>query len=143
MIPPLQPLDATLAVAAQLQPEHVAEIAMQGYRALICNRPDGEVEGQPPASDLAAAAAELGLAFRCIPVVGSAIGEADITAFRAALDQLPGPILAYCRSGNRSSVLWALANASQRPVDELIARGTAAGYDLESWRPRLEQRAAR
>jgi len=134
-------LEPRLAVAAQLVPDDVATLASAGFRSLICNRPDGEVPGQAPADGIEAVAASLGLAFRNIPVVGSAIAEADVEAYRRALDELPTPVLAYCRSGNRCTVLWALARAGHQPVDRLIDTASKAGYDLESWRPRLETRA--
>lgn len=137
----LPELEPGLAVAAQLTPADLPRLAAAGFRSLICNRPDGEAEGQASAGSIAAAAAALGMDFVLNPVIGSAIDEAAITIQRQALDQLPRPILAYCRSGNRCTVLWALAHASERPVDSLIAIAKSAGYDLEPLRARLQARA--
>lgn len=139
---PFPRLEDGLHVAAQISPADLDAIAAAGFRALICNRPDGEVEGQPDMDDVAAAAQARGLPLVRIPVLGSAIGEADIAAYRRALDELPRPILAYCRSGNRSSVLWALARAGELQADALIAAARDAGYDLSALRPWLQARAA-
>lgn len=139
---PFPRLEDGLHVAAQISPDDLPGIAAAGFRALICNRPDGEAAGQPDMDAVAAAATRAGLPLVRIPVVGSAIGEGDIAAYRAALDSLPRPILAYCRSGNRSSVLWALARAGELPTDDLLATARAAGYDLGALRPWLAARAA-
>lgn len=139
---PFPRLEDGLHVAAQISPADLDAISAAGFRALICNRPDGEVEGQPDMDDVAAAAQARGLPLVRIPVLGSAIGEADIAAYRRALDELPRPILAYCRSGNRSSVLWALARAGELQADALIAAARDAGYDLSALRPWLQARAA-
>ena len=130
-------LEPRLAVSGQIGPQDIAAIAAAGYRALICNRPDGEAAEQAGAEQMAAAAAAAGLPFRFIPVVGSAIDDAAIAAFRAALTELPLPIFAYCRSGNRCTLLWALAEAGQRPLSDIEARAQAAGYDITPLRSRL------
>lgn len=135
-------LEEGLHVAAQIVPGDLDGIVAAGFRALICNRPDGEVAEQPDMDSIAAAAQAHGLSLVRIPVVGSAITEADIAAYRCALEQLPRPILAYCRSGNRSSVLWALARAAELPAATLIESARAAGHDLAALRPRLQARAA-
>lgn len=135
-------LEEGLHVAAQIGIADLPAIAAAGFRSLICNRPDDEAEDQPSMAEIKSAAGALGLSLRCVPVIGSAISEADIAAQRAALDELPRPILAYCRSGNRCSVLWALARAGELPADQLIATGQAAGYDLSALRPWLQARAA-
>ena len=75
---------------------------------------------------------------RHIPVVASAIGPSDIAAFREALFALPRPVVAFCRTGTRSTILWALANAASLPADERIKIAAEAGYDLEPFRSRLE-----
>ena len=130
-------LEPRLAVSAQIAPQDLPAIVDAGYRALICNRPDDEAGDQASAESIAAAAADAGLQFRWIPVLGSAIDQAAIDAFHAALNELPTPILAYCRSGNRCTLLWALAEAACRPVHELESRAQAAGYDLSPLRARL------
>lgn len=134
-------LEDGLHVAAQIRPEDLPAIAAAGFRSLICNRPDGEAADQADMDSIEAAASRLGLPLRRVPVVGSAISEADIAAQRAALDALPRPILAYCRSGNRCSVLWALVRADALPADSIIECARGAGYDLSALRPWLQARA--
>lgn len=101
-------IDPDFAAAAQIAPEDVAEIAAQGFRAVMCNRPDGEEPGQPRFAEIAAAAEAAGLATAHVPVVSGRITEADVEAFRAAVAGLPGPVFAYCRSGARCQNLWRL-----------------------------------
>ena len=108
--------DERLSVAPQLTKEDVAAAAAQGFRLLICNRPDGEAEGQPDAASLAAEAHRHGLAFIHIPVVGTSIDASAVDAFHAAIAAADGPVLAFCRSGTRSKMLWALGEASHRPL---------------------------
>ncbi|HAI58801.1 MAG TPA: TIGR01244 family phosphatase [Xanthomonadaceae bacterium] len=136
-------IDARLSVAAQISVSDVADFAAAGFTLLINNRPDGEVEGQPEAAVIAAEARRCGLEFVDLPVVGGAISEADVDAFDAALARAPGPVLAYCRSGTRSTMLWALAEVRRRPVDAVLADCQRAGYDLDALRPRLQALAGR
>lgn len=97
------------AASAQISAEDVAEIAALGYRAILCNRPDGEDPGQPAFAQIAAAAHAQGLTARHVPVISGRITPEDITDFRAALAHLPQPIFAYCRSGTRCRTLWQMA----------------------------------
>jgi len=127
-----------LSVAPQITLDDVAAAASQGFRSLMSNRPDGEEPGQPTAAEVETAARAAGLEFRWLPVVMPTLSQEDAQAFGAALDEMPGPTLAFCRTGTRSTVLWALSQAGARPADELIAAAARAGYDLEGLRPRLE-----
>lgn len=122
-------------VAAQLQADDIAALAAQGWRSLVCNRPDGEAADQPASAELARVAAAHGLAWRHLPVVSGQWRDADVAAFAEALRTLPAPLLAFCRSGTRSSALWAM----QAPgtADEILATARAAGYDLSMLRPWL------
>lgn len=133
------------AVAAQIRPEEIAELAAAGFRTLIGNRPDGEAADQPESAELARVAAEHGLAFVHIPVRSGAIDAAAVTRFAAALAEYPGPVLAFCRSGMRSASLWALAQAQsgQRPVEEILASTARAGFDLSALRGQLQPKPCR
>ncbi len=97
------------AAAAQIAAADLAEIAALGYRAVMCNRPDGEDPGQPDFAAIAAAAAAQGLAIVHVPVVSGRIEPQDVADFRAALAALPQPVFAYCRSGTRCRMLWQMA----------------------------------
>ena len=128
-----------LSVTEQLAPTDLAELAARGFRSVINNRPDGEAAEQPASATLAAAAQAAGLAYRYIPVVPGQLHDAQVEAFAAALNQLPGPTLAFCRTGTRSSSLWAIHTARTVPVEAVLQTVAAAGYDLSALRPRLER----
>lgn len=98
------------SVSPQIEPADVAGIAGLGFRSIVCNRPDGEGPDQPAAAAIAAEAERQGIAFANLPVVSGQITEGDVADFRAALAELPSPVLAYCRSGARSQNLWVLAH---------------------------------
>ena len=131
-------LDDSISVYGQISPEDVAVAAREGFTTIINNRPDGEEPGQPQGSEIAAAAAAAGLGYTAIPVDHSGFNQGQIDAMAAALDAAPGPVLAFCRSGTRSTFLWALASASQGAnADELVAKAAAQGYDLSPLRNAL------
>lgn len=134
----IRPLDEQLAASPQLLPDDLPAIAEAGYRSVISNRPDGEEPGQPSSADIRVAAEEAGLAFAHLPVVGGGIGDEQIADFRRALADLPEPILGFCRSGARTTTLWALSHADDRDPDDLIATAGRAGYDLSGLAPRLQ-----
>lgn len=119
-----------LSVSAQICAEDLREIASRGYRSVICNRPDGEAADQPAYGEIEAAARAAGLEFRNMPIVAGTLSEADAAAFGAALDELPKPILAYCRTGTRSATLWSISQAGKLPASEILAKTRAAGYDM-------------
>lgn len=134
----IRKIDDRLDASPQIALEDMTAIAGLGYRSVISNRPDDEEPGQPSAAEVKAAAEAHGLTFRHIPVTGGNMDSEAVAAMRAALDDLPGPVLGFCRSGTRTTCLWGLANAGKRPAGELIETARAAGYDLSPLRPRLE-----
>lgn len=107
----VEQLSDELSVAAQLQPEDVADCRRDGFRSIVCNRPDGEATGQPAFAVIAAQARELGMEARHLPVVAGAISPDEVRLFAALLADLPKPILAYCGTGRRASTLWAMTHA--------------------------------
>lgn len=130
----LIPLDSTTFVAGQIRPEDVAAVAATGVTMIVNNRPDGEEPGQPAGDEIHRAAEAAGLAYRHIPVSGG-IATAQVEAMADALDAADGRLLAFCRSGTRSTHLWALARANRgADGDALIAQALAGGYDLSSIR---------
>lgn len=100
-----------LYVSPQLQPADMAELAARGIRTVINNRPDHEEPGQPKADEMRQAAEAVGLKYEFLPVVGNMITEADVIAFDRYLRELPSPTVAFCRSGNRCSILWSYVQA--------------------------------
>ncbi len=102
-------LTADLSVSPQITVDDVPMLKAEGFRAIICNRPDGEAEDQPRFAEIADAAQKVGIKALYLPVVAGSMADADARAFRQALTDLPGPVLAYCRSGARSANLWTLS----------------------------------
>src|SRR6056297_2779656 len=119
-----------LSVSPQISAGDMAAIRDAGYRAIICNRPDGEGADQPTFDEIEAAAKAAGLKVRYQPITSGMVRDEDAEAFGAALMELPGPVLAYCRTGTRSATLWSLSQAKSRPVPEILAATKAAGYDM-------------
>ena len=126
------------AVSPQITVEDVGAAAAQGFRSIVCNRPDGESDPQPQSDEIRQAAEAHGLEFRNVPVVSGQVTDGDVSEFGVALSELPGPILAYCRTGTRSSTLWALSKAPRLSADAILEAVGGAGYDLQALRPRLE-----
>jgi uncharacterized protein (TIGR01244 family) len=123
-------LDDRTLVSGQVRPAEVAGLAEQGVTMLINNRPDGEEPDQPLGGDLEAAAEAAGIAYRHIPIVRG-IGPADVTAMQEAVHAAQGEVLAFCRSGTRSALTWALAMAEDGVSTEEIEQKVAgAGFDL-------------
>ena len=107
----LRPLSRTLTVCGQILPDDLPAIVQAGYRSIICNRPDGEAPDQPDFAEIAAAAEAAGLPARHMPVVAETLTPGKAAEFGALLEDLPGPVLAYCRSGARCTKLFELAQA--------------------------------
>ena len=124
-------LDDTIFVAPQIDSNAVAEAYAAGVTLIINNRPEGESDDQTPGSDIESAARALGMDYVAIPVTHSGFSESQVEAMAEALDNATGPVLAYCRSGTRSTLLWALAQAliGEHPA-VLTEKAVAAGYDL-------------
>jgi sulfide:quinone oxidoreductase len=129
-----------LSVSPQIAETDLGALAAQGFRAVINNRPDGEAEDQPVGATLAAAAERVGLAYRHLPVVSGKVTDDDVAAFADALGELKGPVLAFCRTGTRSTTLWALSEARHLDPDAILATAADAGYDLSALKARLDVR---
>lgn len=134
----IRPLTPDYAVSPQIEPGDLPAIKAAGYTTIIDNRPDGEIPDHLQTDPMREAAEALGLVFVPNPVIGGALTMANVTAQAEAMATATGPVLAYCASGNRSSVVWALANAGKRPVDELVGIPARFGYQLDHLRPQLE-----
>jgi sulfide:quinone oxidoreductase len=134
----LHELTKQLSVAAQIAPQDMAELAAAGFGSVINNRPDGEAVDQPTSEQMAAAAAKQGLAYRYLPVIPGQLSDECAADFSKALRELPSPVLAFCRTGTRSTSMWAL-QAGDDP-DRVLGIAQQAGYDLAALRPRLLSR---
>ncbi|OYX66387.1 MAG: TIGR01244 family protein [Sphingomonadales bacterium 32-64-17] len=134
----IRPVSANVAVAPQIQPEDMAELAKQGFVAVICNRPDGEEPGQPDVATMRAAAEAAGLAYHHIPISSGQFTRPAVEAYAAVRRGTPGKVLAYCRSGTRCATLETLANPDGLPLAERISNAAKAGYDLSPLAAQLE-----
>ncbi len=130
------------AVAGQLDAEDFPEIARLGFKTVINNRPDGEEDGQLPSHAAAAHALKSGLAYRYIPS-----GKLDlfsdpvVDAAENAISAGSGPVLAYCKSGTRSAIVWAAASARTQAPGEVLTLLANAGFDFDFLSDELEEQA--
>jgi uncharacterized protein (TIGR01244 family) len=133
MAPPLLALDERVAVTGQLQPGDMTEIAAAGYVAVVNNRPDGEAMfGQPRTADLRRAAEAAGLVFLDLPFSGPRATPEQVRAFADLLAGRPGRVVAFCKSGMRSSLLWGAASiAAGQSLDAVLAAAMRAGQNLD------------
>lgn len=139
----IRPLNDRIAVSPQIAPDDVPAIKAAGFRTIVNNRPDDEEPGQPSGAAIRAAAEAAGLRYEEVPVSHAGFSHPQLDAMAAALEGADGAVLAYCRSGTRSCMLWALAAAKAGRDPELLsAQAVAAGYDLRGIRPMLDALAA-
>ncbi|MFZ5963274.1 TIGR01244 family sulfur transferase [Thalassococcus sp. BH17M4-6] len=126
----LKKITEKLTVSPQITADDMSAIGQSGFRAIICNRPDGEGADQPSFEEIEAAAKAAGIEARYVPVQSGMVTDEDVAAFGEALEDLPRPVLAYCRTGTRSATLWSFHEAKKRPMPEILAATKAAGYDM-------------
>lgn len=126
------------AVSPQIDPADMQTLADEGFVAVIDNRPDAEIPPSHQTDPMRAAAEAAGLAFVAIPVTHQGLNMEMVTDQRDAIDSAGGPVLAYCASGTRSTIVWALGQAALMETDDIVAAAAAQGYDLTGMRPQLE-----
>ena len=138
-------LTESVYASPQIGLDEVAEAKALGVALIVNNRPEGESDDQTAGAEIAAAAQAAGIDYVAIPVTHAGFSEPQVTAMREALDRAgDAPVLAYCRSGTRSTLLWALAEASAGADPRVLAQAAAgAGYDLAPVAPLLDMLAAR
>lgn len=130
-------LNADISVADQISVADVELIAREGFRSIVCNRPDGEAPDQPDYASIEAAAKDAGLEIRWQPVISGQMSDDDGREFGRIFDDMPKPVLAYCRTGTRCTALWSLSQAGQQPVEEILKAAGAAGYNMAGLAPRI------
>ncbi len=136
-------LTDSVFASPQIGVDDLREAAALGVVLVINNRPEGESDDQTPGARIEAAARAAGMDYLAIPVTPAGFAQAQVAAMAGALARANGPVLAYCRSGTRSTLLWALAEASRGSDPEwLAARAAEAGYDLSPVRAAIDQLAA-
>ena len=136
-------LSPTFAVAGQLAAGDFAILAKNGFKAVIANRPDGEEASQLSAAESEALAAAAGLQFRFLPLRMHDVLEPEAAAAtRAAMTELPAPVLAFCKSGTRSAIAWAAASVETEPVESVVAALRTADFEIPGLASELRVRAA-
>lgn len=138
----IRPITPAYAVSPQIAPEDIPAIAAAGFTTILCNRPDAEVPADLSAAAIRIVAEAAGLTFVDNPVTHQTLNMDIVSVQTAAMTASDGPVLAYCASGTRSSIVWSLGQAGQMPVDAIITATAKAGYDLGGMRARLETLAA-
>jgi len=119
-----------ISVSGQIAPRDVATLKAQGFTTIINNRPEGEAPDQPAGSEIEAAARAEGLAYHHIPLGRDGVTPDMVERTKAAIEASQGPVFAFCRSGTRSTTLWALSQAGEMEADEIIGQAAHAGYDM-------------
>ncbi|MFQ6547979.1 TIGR01244 family sulfur transferase [Aestuariibius sp. 2305UL40-4] len=134
----IRPLTDHYAVSPQITPEDVEVIRDAGFTTILCNRPDGEVPQPLQAQAVGAAAKAAGLEFKVLPVTHQTITPELVAEQRAIVEGSVGPVMAYCASGTRCTIVWALGQAGLQPADKIIGAAAKAGYDIAGLRPQLD-----
>jgi uncharacterized protein (TIGR01244 family) len=119
-------------VSDQITEEDLEQLKEAGFKTIFCNRPDNEEQNQVTVKSIQDKAIESGLNFIHQPVIGGQISQNDIDQFSDYFDAAEKPIFAYCRTGTRSSMLWALSESGKRSIDEILRLTSAAGYNLSN-----------
>ena len=119
-------------VSDQISEEDVEKLKNAGFKTIFCNRPDNEEQNQITVKSIQDKVIKSGLNFVHQPVIGGQISQNDIDQFSDYYDEAEKPIFAYCRTGTRSSMLWALSESGKRPIDEILKLTSAAGYNLSN-----------
>ena len=130
-------INGELSVAPQIVASDILAIAEAGFKTVICNRPDGEGEDQQEYAEIEVAAQAAGLLIINQPVDGRNVTDEDGVQFGKLLDDATKPVLAYCRTGTRCTILWCLSRSGKMTVDEIIGKAAAAGYDMSGISGRL------
>ena len=133
-------IDDKFSVSPQISPEDVKAIKAQGFVAIVNNRPDGESPDQPPGATIEKAAHEAGLSYHYIPLGREGVSQDMIERTKQVLEGSTGPVFAYCRSGTRSTTLWALSQAGKATANEIISAAAHAGYDMSHLAGHLSQK---
>lgn len=134
----LRQVTDTFFAAPQISAEAMPQLAELGFSDVICNRPNEENGPAEQSAEMQKAAEAAGLKFHFHPLFHASLLEPANAARQSELiEGASGKVLAYCASGNRSTVVWGLGQAGKRPADEIISMAAAAGYDLAQLRPML------
>jgi len=134
-----KPISDTLLASGQIEPGDVERAKAEGVTLIVNNRPDGEESGQPEGLEIEEAARQAGIDYTAIPVGSAGFSLPQVDAMAAAIGSAEGKVLAFCRTGTRSTLLWAMTQAKAgRDVETIAQQAQAAGYDISPVRSTLE-----
>ncbi|RYE88176.1 MAG: TIGR01244 family phosphatase [Hyphomicrobiales bacterium] len=136
----LKRINEHVSVSPQISPDDVAAIKAAGFVAIVNNRPDGESPDQPDSAVIEKAAHDAGLAYHYIPLGREGVTPEMVEETKSVLEGSAGPVFCYCRSGTRSTTLWALSQAGKQPATEIISAAANAGYDMSHLAGHLSQK---
>lgn len=136
----LKRINDHVSVSGQIQPEDVASLKELGFVAIVNNRPDGESPDQPAGAEIEAAAKAAGLTYHAIPLGREGVNPDLVAQTKAVLEGSDGKVFCFCRSGTRSTTLWALSQAGEEPAEDIIAQAAEAGYDMSHLAGYLSQK---
>ncbi len=128
----IKALTPHLSITPQVMVAELEAVAQMGFKAIICNRPDGEGPDQPSFSEMEQAALAHGLQMRYLPAEAGKVSDADGKAFGELLATLPAPVLAYCRTGMRSTTMWALSQSGITPLPQILEASQRVGFDMKA-----------
>ena len=126
----LKRINDHVSVSGQISPADVATLKSLGFTAIVNNRPDGESPDQPAGAEIEAAAKAAGLAYYAIPLGREGVSPELVEKTKAVIEGSDGPVFCFCRSGTRSTTLWALSQAGEMDASEIISQAAEAGYDM-------------
>lgn len=126
----IRKINDQISVSPQISATDVDALVKAGFRALICNRPDGEGPDQPTFEEIDSAARKAGIETLYLPISSGMVDDADAHEFGLALRDMPGPVLAYCRTGTRCATLWSISQAETMAPSDILTATKAAGYDM-------------
>ena len=126
----LKRINDHVSVSGQINPEDVATLKSLGFVAIVNNRPDNESPDQPAGAEIEAAAKAAGLAYHAIPLGREGVSPELVEKTKAVIEGSDGPVFCFCRSGTRSTTLWALSQAGETDAAEIISQAAEAGYDM-------------
>ena len=137
----IRQITPAFAVSPQIDPADLTQIVAAGFTCIICNRPDDEVPISHQAYAIQIAPEAAGLQFVCIPVTHQGLTRDLIAQQKTAIVNADGPVLAYCASGTRSSIVWSLTQVGDMDTDDIINATNSAGYELGGMRGQLDMLA--
>ena len=133
-------IDDHVSVSGQIGPEDIPALKAAGFTTVVNTRPDGEAPDQPSGAEIEAAAKAAGMAYVAIPLGREGVSPDMVEKTRQVLEGSAGPVFCYCRSGTRSTTLWALSQAGKQDAQSIISAAQGAGYDMSHLAGHLNQK---